>query len=294
MRRITRSLILLALVASAAVFFLGARAAAGALQLHHVAVPDVCPCIEHVHCRDVRVVSGDGTALQAWYYEPDNANGGAILMLHGVGGNRGDVIGLGAVYEHAGYAVLTPDLRGHGKSGGLVTYGIQDEADIKAWVDWLQVQRGIKRLYGFGASLGASVLLESLTHEQRFRAVIAESAFSDFPSIANERIGRVAPYGLGWIAGPFVKSGIFWARLRYGVNLRQSSPLEGVRRTKTPVLIAHGLEDHLTSPRNSRELVAANPAVAVLWLVSGAGHANLWATDRRVFETRTLDWFSRH
>jgi dipeptidyl aminopeptidase/acylaminoacyl peptidase len=250
--------------------------------------------VEHVRCRDVRVVSGDGTVLHAWYYEPDVANAGAILMLHGVGGNRVDVVGLGSVYEHAGYAVLAPDLRGHGSSGGLVTYGTQDTADVRAWLNWMQAQPGIQRVYGFGGSLGASVLLQSLTQERRFRAVIAESAYSSFSSIANERLGRALPYGLAWTAAPFVESGILWARLRYGVDLRRSSPLEGVRLTKTPLLLAHGLRDNLTSAQNSRVLAAANPAATELWLVPDAGHANLWATDRSTFESRTLAWFSRH
>jgi pimeloyl-ACP methyl ester carboxylesterase len=215
-------------------------------------------------------------------------------MLHGVGGNRADVVGLGVVYEKAGYAVLTPDIRGHGESGGLVSYGIQDEADVRAWLDWLQRQPRVQRLYGFGVSLGASVMLESLKQEHRFRAVVAESAFVDFPSIANERIARQAPARLQWLARPVVAAGMLWSDLRYGIPLSQASALEGLRKTRTPVLLAHGLQDNLTSPENSRRLAAANPTVATLWLVESGKHANLWATLGVEFESRTLAWFAAH
>jgi pimeloyl-ACP methyl ester carboxylesterase len=176
----------------------------------------------------------------------------------------------------------------------MVTYGVQDGQDIRAWADWMQAQPGNQHLYGFGASLGASALLGSLKTERRFRAVIAESAFTDFPAIARERIARNTPAQVRWLTVPFVDSGLLWARLRYGVDMRDSSALAGVRKTKTPLLIAHGLEDDLTSPDNSRALAAANPAVAELWLVPGAGHANLWATVRPEFERRTLAWFAAH
>lgn len=266
----------------------------GAIAPPHRPVSPICPCISHVQCRDMETTSIDGTKLRGWYYTPDNPNGAAILMLHGVGGNRADVIGLGAVYERAGYSVLTPDIRGHGESGGVVTYGIQDERDVQALADWMLKQPGISRIYGYGASLGASVLLESLRMERRFRAVVAESPYSSFPGIGRERIARQAPPGLKWLAGPFVEVGLLYSRLRFGINFRESSPLEGVRHSITPVLLAHGVDDHRTGPQHSRDLAAVNPSRTELWLKEGAGHADLWGKNKPEFEARTLSWFAAH
>jgi len=276
------------LIGSLALFGAGAVAAENALHPAKYAVAKICPCIAHVQCRDAQIASADGTLLRAWYFEPEAANGGSVIVLHGIGASREDVVGLGAVFLKAGYSVLTPDLRGHGESGGLVTYGIQEEPDVRAWVNWVLRQPDITRIYGFGASLGASELLESLNHETRFRAVVAESAFSSFPEIAIERVGRITP-----LASPLVSSGILWARLRYGTNLRDSSALEAIRRSRTPVLLIHGLEDRLTAPENSRRLADANPAITQLWMIPAAGHANAWATAGKEFESRVLAWFDR-
>jgi hypothetical protein len=215
-------------------------------------------------------------------------------LLHGVGSNRGDVVKLGTVFEKAGYSVLAPDLRGHGESAGFTTYGVGEEQDIHSWADWMLRQPGIERIYGFGVSLGGSVLLEGLNREARFRAVAAESAYSDFPSIAKERIGRALPGGVKWIAPALVDSGLRWARLRYSVDLRRASAVDALRRTRTPVLLIHGLADSRTAPDNSRLLAAANPGVAELWLVPGAQHADVWATIGRPFESRLLAWFAEH
>jgi pimeloyl-ACP methyl ester carboxylesterase len=189
--------------------------------------------------------------------------------LHGVGDTREGVVSLGSVFLRRGYAVLTPDLRGHGESGGFTSYGIAEAQD------------------GFGASLGGAELLGSLDAEPRFRAVIAESAYSSFPAIAYERMHRAIPDGWKWLTGPFVDSGILWVRLRYGIDLRHGSPVDAVRRTH----VIHGLKDDRTAPENSRILAGANPQATQLWLIPAAGHANAWAATRGEFESRVLAWF---
>jgi len=80
----------------------------------------------------------------------------------------------------------------------------------------MEKNTGSKQIYGFGASLGAAILLQSLETETRFQSVIAESPFYDFVTVADERIARILPEGTKWVAGPFVASGITWARPSVG------------------------------------------------------------------------------
>ena len=136
-------------------------------------------------------------------------------------------------------------------------------------------------------------MLESLRHETRFRAVVAESAYSDFPSIARERISRMLPPGWKWIALPFVKSGIAWARWHDGIDLREADPAAELPFTHVPVLLIHGLADDRTSPDNSRRLAAVNPAIQ-LWLIPDSGHTEAWKTAKTEFEWRVNGWFSAH
>lgn len=243
-----------------------------------------------MQCRSVAISARDGVSLRAWYYTPDKPNNKAIILFHGVGSNREDMVALGNLFLKQGYSVLEPDLRGHGESGGIATYGVLEADDTSAWVDWLEKTGQWSGVYGFGASLGASVLLESLEHETRFRAVVAESPYFDFRSIADERIARMLPTGTKWVAGPFVESGMIWARLRDRVDLRNASAADGLRVTATPVLLIHGLLDDRTSPENSRRLATLSPDVQ-LWLVPGSHHADAWSTAKADFESRVLIWF---
>ncbi len=283
------------MLASGVVFALGAEAAENAMRPPRLPVALVCPCFSHMHCESVAVAAQDGKRLRGWYYTPEIPSDKTIILLHGIGSNRQDMVALGYLFLRHGYSVLEPDLRGHGESEGLATYGVLEEGDVSAWLDWMIRTGNHPQIYGFGASLGAAVLLDSLKHEARFQAVVAESSYYDFPSIAEERIARMLPGGTKWISSPFVSAGMDWARWHDGVDLRQASAAAGLKSTRVPVLLIHGLEDHKTSPENSRRLVAAagsNGTSVRLWLVPGSGHADAWKTAPAEFESRVIAWFT--
>src|ERR1700685_1036936 len=67
--------------------------------------------------KEVHLQTNDGLQLVATYY-PSKAKKKAvpIIMLHGWKGSRGDFDDLALAMQLRGYAVIVPDLRGHGKS----------------------------------------------------------------------------------------------------------------------------------------------------------------------------------
>jgi uncharacterized protein len=281
------------LVSELIVFAAGSAAGEAALHPPRLTVTSVCPPVAAAVCRPVEIRAEDGVRLRAWYFEPRSPNGGAVIALHGIGASREQTTALARLFLSSGYSVLTPDLRGHGESGGIASYGVLEARDVHGWADWLLRAPGVSRLYGMGGSLGGSVILQSLSTEPRFRAVIAESAYSDFPSVARERVARALPAGTGWLARPIVFSGLAWTRWRYGVDLRRTSSVDAVKKTRSAVLLIHGLADNKTSPENSRRIAAANLS-AELWLVPDAGHTGVWATSPKEFESRVPGWFASH
>jgi hypothetical protein len=85
-----------------------------------------------------------------------------------VAGTRTGTLSTSGFLLRAGFTVLTPDCGGHGGSGGsLINYGVQEVGGVHAWADWIFERRPIERLYGWGASVGAAILLESLPVEPR-------------------------------------------------------------------------------------------------------------------------------
>lgn len=248
--------------------------------------------------RAVEIVARDGAKLRAWFFAPTTSNGNCVLLLHGVADSRAGQAGLARLLLENHYAVLTPDSRGHGESGGsIVTYGVLEADDIHRWVDWLETSGHPRNVFGVGASLGAGILLQSLAVEHRFRAVVAESPFASLMRVSVDRVAQRIPVppALGnAIAAPLVCSGFVYARWKYGVNLWRASPEDVLSGASTPVLLIHGLEDTNIYPAHSQTLASRNPRNVTLWLVPGAHHMTVYSTAPAEYESKLLGWFANH
>jgi uncharacterized protein len=236
----------------------------------------------------VCIRAADGTALTGWWLSSKNANGRAVMACHGVADSAFGAMGYALLFLRNGYSVLVPNGRGHGDSQGFVTYGVLESQDTVRWLEWLKAN-GVNTAFGFGESLGGSVLIQSLGEGADFRAIVAESPYSSFEAVADERVAQHVPSA---VAVLLVKEGLLYTRVRYGVDLGSARPEAAVRRTHVPILLIHGLADNETPPQDSRRLLDANPSVVQLWLVPGAKHTGAYAAAPREFERRVLQWFA--
>lgn len=248
----------------------------------------------HAMPEQVQIQSVDGKTLSAWWMPLHDSPREAVLLCHGVADTAFGVMGVALMFLRNGYSVLVPDNRGHGRSQGFVTYGVMEASDVKSWQQWLTA-KGVQRCFGFGESLGASALLQSLQLGARFNAIVAECPFSSFQKVAWDRVAQAAafllPKSLAHPLGYFwTDSMLFYLRLRYHVDLSQSRPLEAIRNTKTPILLIHGTEDRETPARHSEDIAAANKNYIKLWLVSNAGHTGAYASEPYLFEARVLQF----
>jgi uncharacterized protein len=183
----------------------------------------------------------------------------------------------------------------------VATYGLLERDDIGRWVSWLYGE-GARCVDGFGESMGAALVLESLRSESRFCAVVADSAFSDFRSVAHDREGYfvgAGRFGMERIVGRTVgllpaEIGLLYARWRYGVDLGRANPVDVVKTSTVPVLLIHGEEDINILPWHSRALAHADPVYAQLWIVPGAGHCGAVAVAPDEFWSRVLNFFARN
>jgi alpha-beta hydrolase superfamily lysophospholipase len=247
---------------------------------------------------EAQITAQDGAQLRAWSIRPRSWNGDAVILLHGQGDNRTGMLGVAQMLLRHRYAVLLPDARAHGLSGGnLATYGVLETQDVQRWFEWLRTEEAPRCIDGLGDSMGAAELLESLTTEKQFCAVVAESPFATFKEAAYDRLGQhlsTGPWAGRTLLLPAVYVGIAYAWWRYGIDLRQADPQASVALTRVPVLLIHGLADTNLPPRHSEMMMkAGNPAVA-LWEPANADHCGAMATAPAEFERRVTAWFDSH
>lgn len=135
---------------------------------------------------DVAFETADGLTLKGWYLP--GSNGAAVMVLHGLGGNRLSMLGVAQGLAEAGYGVLLLDLRGHGDSDGeFVPYGGPEAEDVVAATAYLQARPEVdpERIGALGWSLGAQVAIMGAALDENVKAVVADgpgaTAVSDWP-----------------------------------------------------------------------------------------------------------------
>jgi fermentation-respiration switch protein FrsA (DUF1100 family) len=131
--------------------------------------------------------------------------------------------GFAELFLSPGYAVLLPDSRAQGESGGkFPTYGVKETDDVHRWFEWLANQQRPRCIFSMGESTGAAILLQAVREETGFCAVIAESAFASLRQIACVRVGQFVGTGtwLGKFAlRPAVELAFLYGRITRGVSL---------------------------------------------------------------------------
>jgi len=213
--------------------------------------------------QDVAINARDGVQLRGWFANPANANGDAVILLHGVGDNREGMGGFAELFLSKGYAVLLPDSRGEGESGGrFPTYGVKETDDVRRWFGWLTTQQHPRCIFGMGESMGAAILLQAIK-ETRVLCGRRRSPFASFRQIAYVRVGQFAGTGawLGEIAlRPAVELAFLYGRITRGVLLTDASPEDAVVGSSVPILLIHGLSDNNIPFQQSESIRSHNPA----------------------------------
>jgi len=304
MRRVIKILAVIAALYLTFSVVSGVFLAEASLRLQHRPLTHRQEAVALVHqhfqaeLQEVSITAADSAVLKAWYVHPQSFNGNTVVLMHGITDNREGVAGYGELFLRHGYAVLLPDARAHGESGGeFATYGVKEADDLHRWVSWLYQNDSPQCVYGFGESYGAALMLQSLAVEPRYCAVVVEDAFSTAREMSYERVSGFLHLGAWFgktLGRPIIATADIYSRAHYGINLLQPSPLNAVKHSSVPVLLVHGALDRSISPRHSVIMAKAAPDHVQLWLVPNAWHTGAWSAAHDEFEARVLGWLSQH
>ncbi len=232
--------------------------AARALLLHGL-VPQATlegrqPADLGLTAQSVRLPVTGSVSLFAWYLPAGTAAepAPAIVLLHGWGGNASTLLPAAQALHHAGYAVLLPESRNHGRSGRDGYSSLPRFAeDLDHALDWLVAQPGVEasRLCALGHSVGAAAVLLSASRRYDLHAVVSVSAFAHPEQVMRRWLAaRHVPYWpLGWAVNRYVEHVI-------GARFNDIAPMNTLPRVPCPVLLLHGRQDDLVPVMDARQL----------------------------------------
>lgn len=247
-------------------------------------------------------VEGEGVSLAVWVIEPGGgAEGrlprGTVLLIHGINASKQSMLALGGRLAAAGYRVVLPDLRGHGRSSGAwCTFGRHESRDMVRVADELE-HRGLLAgpLMELGQSLGGAVAIQHAAIDARVRCVVSLSTFESYRSVVPLYVRRALPWVWWTILPGTIDRAIDHAGAIADFNPDDASPAHAIAAMKTPVLLLHGTADRNIPPSHAHAIHAAAPDHCELTLIPAAGH-NLPHDPAHLDEVarRSLDWLEDH
>jgi dipeptidyl aminopeptidase/acylaminoacyl peptidase len=231
----------------------------------------------------------DGLRLLAWYLP--GTRPAAVVVSGGHRGRAGDVLGISVALQRAGFHVVVYGWRGTpGSDPAAHTLGVFERRDLQAAVDAVEARLGDIPVGLLGYSLGGAVSIVVAADDQRVRAVVADSAFSDPAAVLADGVERVLRVPGAVLTAPVAAVMAY----RTGARLADFSPLRAVARiAPRPLLLIHGERDVAVTPRHAQDLYHAAREPRDLWVVPDASHVGAYFADRARYLDRVVGFFER-
>jgi pimeloyl-ACP methyl ester carboxylesterase len=146
-----------------------------------------------------------------WFF-PGLLGAPTIVLCHGYGSSRGELLTLVSALQDHQYNVFVFDFGAHGANGGITSFGYHEADQLRAAIDELAKRPDVdaRRFGVWGYNLGAYAALREAENDKRVRALVLDSVY-DSPEqmvkIGVEKQGlagfplmaRSAEMSFGWI-----------------------------------------------------------------------------------------------
>lgn len=238
---------------------------------------------------DMEITSFDGLTLRGKYYEY-RAGAPVEILFHGYQGNaERDLSGGVERCFSLGRNALVVNQRACGDSDGhVITFGIRERRDCLAWVDHVIARFGKDvKIILTGISMGAATVMMAAgeTLPPNVVCILADCGYSSAREIIKKIIREMhLPADLLY---PFVKLG---AKLYGHFDLEETSPIEAVAKSKTPIIFIHGDTDDFVPCDMSRALYEACASPKNLTPIQGAGHGLAYPVNKQAYLTALAEF----
>lgn len=243
-----------------------------------------------LQAQTVRISTSSSGYLVGWFARGDPGFGG-VLLLHGVGADRRQMLDRARFLHKEGYSALLIDLPAHGESDGArITFGAREGKAVRAALKFLREQLDPReRMAVIGMSLGAASLVLAKPDPPP-NAVVLESMYSTI----TEAVANRLELAVGRVARAFTPLLTWQFPVRLGIWPGELEPLTAIASLRAPVLIVSGDRDLHTTLAETQRLFQAASEPKDLWIVEGAAHVDLYAFSPEAYKSKVSRFLSRY
>lgn len=245
---------------------------------------------KELNAQQITFQSSSGNIISGWFI-PGQDDKGGILLMHGIGANRLQILERARFLNKNGYSVLLFDFQGHGESQGKqVTFGYLESFDANAAFDFLKNKLTNKTIGVIGVSLGGAAALLGHVVNGNADALVLEGVY---PTI-EEAVANRLIIQFGSIGEYFVPLLTLQLRPRLGFGARELRPIEKIAHTKGAVFVINGSIDKHTTLSEAKRLYDNAHEPKEFWAVEGAAHIDIYKYKAEEYQNRILYFFENN
>lgn len=225
---------------------------------------------------------------EGWFF-PGFLGAPTIVLCHGYGSSRGELLTLVAALQDHQYNVFVFDFAAHGANGGITSFGYHEADEVRAAVDELARRGDVdpERFGLWGYNLGAYAALREAESDKRVRALILDSVY-DSPEqmvkIGVEREGlagfplmaRSAEMSFGWINHKYNRE----KPLTWKLDTLAGVPKLFIEAADDPELAGITQKMFKDAPEPKEQVTLAH-----------GNFVNMDDVDKRAYENRVVSYF---
>ncbi len=190
-----------------------------------------------------------------------------VIISHGFKSNRYGAVKYVDSYMDLGFNCIIYDLRDHGENKKTtLSLGQFESEDLEKLIEDSYSRYGNIKLGLHGESMGAATSLMVLAKKPKVDFVVADCGFSNLYDLLH------AAYDVAKV-GTVLPSVNIAMKLRYGYDMKKTSPKDALVGNEIPICFIHGEADTFILPENSQVNKAATAGYSELHLVPDAAHA---------------------
>jgi pimeloyl-ACP methyl ester carboxylesterase len=248
---------------------------------------------------------GGGTQIAGWLLYQDHP-APFVILTHGYGANREEMLGPSYELWDAGYNVIAYDLRGHGESlAGESTLGPGELEDLMATIEYakgLQNEAGVPLCDGriglYGVDLGGFVSLSAAAQSPSVKALAVDTIYPtqlDYVRYQTKRmIGSTSPSDSSFAEGMFTQNliSMFMGVMTGGGTPPMDAAEAFARLGEKPVLFIQGKSDPLLYDLSERAAKMA-PAVQKVELEQSRSGTSLFDKPAEQYDKSLVAFFTQ-
>jgi pimeloyl-ACP methyl ester carboxylesterase len=232
-------------------------------------------------------VSGLGTR-HGWFF-PGLRGAPTIILCHGYGSSRGELLTLVSALQDHQYNVFVFDFAAHGGNAGITTFGYREADEVRAAADTVASRNDVDpaRLGLWGYNLGAYSALREAENDHRIRAIVLDSVYDMPEQMVKIGVERTGLGGFPLMARS-AQFSFTWLNYKY----REDPPLSNKLNTLAgiPKLFIEASDDPELADI-TRQMYAKAPEPRDQAMIPHGNFAAMDDNDKRDYENRVVSFF---